>query len=161
MVELLRPCGADFPDGEKDFGAWGPMWNYHFDGTGLWVKGKVERDGVLMGQHGGKDIVCPKGTRLVSPCDGTLIRAGWQDPADPRKGYGLSVMIRLEALNGLIFTGGHFSQLFVTEGQRVARGELLGLSGDTGNTAGAHFHGQLEKDGPYPRNPLNFNWVLP
>lgn len=149
----------EFPDG-KGFGEWGPMWGYHFDEKGQWIKGMVEKGGILVGQHGGRDILCPKGTVLVSPVDGKIMRAGWQDPANTKRGYGLSVMIYLEQHKGMILTGGHFSLLFVVDDEKIRRGTRIGLSGDTGNAAGAHSHWQLEKDGPYPRSPLNFNWAL-
>lgn len=155
MIQLLRSCELDFPDG-KQFGEWGSMWGYHFDASGQWVKGQTNHLGNMMGQHGGVDIKCPEGTRQFAPADGILSVAGWQDPSNPKRGYGLHIIINM---GEFLLTGGHFSQLFVTAGKKVERGQVIGLSGITGNASGPHIHWQLEKPGHYPRNPLAFEWV--
>jgi murein DD-endopeptidase MepM/ murein hydrolase activator NlpD len=161
LIRFLRPCGTDFPDG-KQFGEWGPLWNYHSAKDGKWIRGQVDHLGQMAGQHGGKDICCPSGTPLRSPCAGKIIRAGWQDPEERKRGWGLSYMIVPDEHPGLILTMGHFSSLGYANGVHVHRGEILGLSGDTGNTGTPpfpHVHAQLEKAGDYPRMPLAFKWV--
>lgn len=157
-IKLLRPCGIEFPDG-KQFAEWGPLWGYHFDAEGNWVRGQAEHLGEMMGQHGGLDIKCPTGTPLISPSDGKILVAGWQDPTNPKKGYGIHVLIELPDPAGWILTGGHFSTLFMIGGDSVKRGEPVGVSGETGNVDGPHSHWQLEKPGQYPRMPFNFEWV--
>lgn len=159
MIELLRPCGVEFLDG-KQFGEWGPLWGYHFDEKGAWVKGKVDHLGVLSGNHGGHDIKCQVGTPLLCPGEGLVLEAGWQDPQDPKRGYGKRVLLSLDEPKGWLLTLGHFSEIIAVKGNRVRRGELLGFSGETGNTHGAHVHVQLEKPGPYPRMPFNFKWSI-
>jgi len=156
MIELLRPC--DFPDG-KQFGEWGPMWGYHFDAEGRWVKGQIDHLGKISGQHGGVDILCPIGTPLLAPAMGIILQADWQDEKDQKRGYGLRVIIELWEPVGLLLTVGHFSELHVKGGQKIQRGAILGLSGQSGNAYGPHAHFQLEQPGDYPRMPLNFQWV--
>jgi murein DD-endopeptidase MepM/ murein hydrolase activator NlpD len=162
MIELLRPCGLEFPDG-KQFGVWGDKWEYHFDFAGNWVKGQVDHLGSLAGQHGGVDIICPVGTPLKSPAMGTILQSGWQDDKNQKKGYGIRIILEIwepvEAV-GFLLTIGHFSELFVKAGQKIQRGAVLGFSGETGKAFGPHVHLQLEKPGPYPRMPLNFARVL-
>jgi len=162
LIQLLRPCGAQHPDG-KQFGEWGPMWGYHFNDNGLWVKGqKAGR-----GQHGGVDIRCPVGTVLQAPSDGLILDAGWQDEGNKKRGYGIRIIMEIDDLLDVgdsrfvkpILTLGHFSELWMPKGAKVFRGVDLGLSGETGNTKGAHSHVQLEMPGPYPRTPLQFEWV--
>jgi len=156
-ILLLHPCKG-VPLG-KGFGVWGPRWRYHFDESGKWVKGQVRRPSGMCGQHGGQDIMAPMRTALVAPGAGLVLEAGWQDPKNKFVGYGLRTIIQLDGTGGLLLTGGHFSELMVQKGDVVARGQLLGLSGNTGNSVGPHSHWQLEKPGPYPREPIPFEFV--
>lgn len=41
----------------------------------------------------------------------------------------------------------HLSEWRVSDGQRVRRGDLLGLSGNTGNSTGPHLHIDLQATG--------------
>lgn len=161
--ELLRPCGKEFPDG-KQFGEWGPMWGYHFDENGIWVKG--QKDG--KGQHGGHDIICPSGTVLRAPGNGKVFLSGWQDPEDQKKGYGLRLVVELESPYSLYegiklirpwLTIGHLRELWVPVGSLISRGTDFGLSGNSGNSSGDHVHLQLEVAGNMPRTPLTFSMV--
>jgi murein DD-endopeptidase MepM/ murein hydrolase activator NlpD len=154
---LLHPCKG-LPLG-KGFGVWGPRWQYHFDDSGKWVKGQVRRPSGMCGQHGGQDILAPHGTAQVAPGAGIVLEAGWQNPKDHLVGYGLRLILQLDGTGGLLLTGGHFSELMVKKGDVVERGQLIGLSGDTGNAFGPHAHWQLELPGPYPRQPIPFEFV--
>jgi murein DD-endopeptidase MepM/ murein hydrolase activator NlpD len=44
---------------------------------------------------------------------------------------------------------GHLSKTLVKEGQFVVRGELIGLSGNTGRTSGPHLHWGVKVQGQY------------
>jgi murein DD-endopeptidase MepM/ murein hydrolase activator NlpD len=168
MIRLLRPCCVSrFPDGAQ-FGEWGQHWGYRFNDKGIWVKGQVMRDGVLMGIHAGRDIKCEEGTLLVAPSDvETVLRAGWQDEEDHQRGYGLSVIFQLAPMEyepgkfaRLILTVGHLSDVWCRPGHHLARGDAFGKSGNTGNSSGPHTHIQLELPDPgYPRTPIDFEWV--
>lgn len=83
------------------------------------------------GVHEGIDYDMPEGTPLYAPFAGTVI-------AQPSGGYGNMVTIQLD--NGYQFRMGHMQGFAVTTGQRVDPGELLGLSGSTGNSTGPHVH---------------------
>ncbi len=89
---------------------------------------------------------------------GTVTYAGWHAPGEPRDplcgvqvadhelGYGLMVRVAHEGEESLY---GHLSGIDVRVGQAVARGQRLGASGDTGNSAGPHLHlGAFRPDGP-------------
>jgi murein DD-endopeptidase MepM/ murein hydrolase activator NlpD len=53
-------------------------------------------------------------------------------------GFGLTITI--DHGNGLTTRYGHLSQLLVTPGQYVGRGEEIAISGNTGNSSGPHLH---------------------
>ena len=90
---------------------------------------------------------------LGKPCvaadSGTVIEAstGWNG------GYGTVVKIRHS--NGLITVYAHLKELKVSVGQRVTRGQTVGLIGNTGRSFGPHLHFEVIRNG-VKVNPLNY-----
>jgi len=88
--------------------------------------------------HSGIDI--GKGGRteavpIVAAASGTVIRANYD------RSYGNVVMIT-HVINGQVMTTvyGHMERLFVSNGQRVEKGQTVGYMGSTGNSTGPHLH---------------------
>ena len=71
--------------------------------------------------------------------DGTVVIAGWSNSA------GNWVVINHG--NGIVTKYMHHSALCVTAGQKVTKGQQLGLTGTTGNSTGVHLHFQVEVNG--------------
>lgn len=91
--------------------------------------------------HNGYDFKTPVGT-LVRAChSGAVSRSGYQNELDKGEGFGLRIMeeIEVEDLRFYLFYG-HLSKIFVKEGDRVHRGQEIGLTGNTGRTEGPHCH---------------------
>jgi murein DD-endopeptidase MepM/ murein hydrolase activator NlpD len=82
--------------------------------------------------HPGQDIAAPRGTPVIAPADGVVIKADWQN------GYGQTVVI--DHGNGLTTRYGHLSKIEVSAGQEIRRGEELGQVGSTGRSTGPHLH---------------------
>ena len=82
--------------------------------------------------HPGQDIAAPRGTPVIAPADGVVIKADWQN------GYGQTVVI--DHGNGLTTRYGHLSKIEVSAGQEIRRGNELGLVGSTGRSTGPHLH---------------------
>ena len=80
--------------------------------------------------------------------DVTVVIAGWSNSA------GNWVVINHG--NGLVTKYMHHSALCVSAGQRVTKGQQIGLTGNTGNSFGVHLHFQVEVNGVAvdPRNYL-------
>jgi len=97
--------------------------------------------------HTGIDIGVDTGTEVKAADGGKVIFAGWKG------NYGKLVIIDHE--NGYTTYYGHCSKLKVSAGQRVARGEVIALSGATGNVTGPHLHFEVRKNG-VPQNPLKY-----
>jgi len=82
--------------------------------------------------HNGLDLTAASGTPVYSTGDGIVISAEY------RGGYGNVIFIN----HGYGFETryAHLSGFKVSEGQKVKRGELIGLVGSTGTSTGSHLH---------------------
>jgi murein DD-endopeptidase MepM/ murein hydrolase activator NlpD len=97
--------------------------------------------------HTGVDISSQRGHSVVSSADGVVVRAGWAN------GYGRCVEISHGM--GLRTLYGHLDEIRVLEGQKVARGEAIGVVGTTGRSTGPHLHYEVRLDNR-PINPLQY-----
>ena len=89
--------------------------------------------------HEGIDIITDIGTVIHSAGDGTISFIGF------RGGYGLSCEI--EHASGYKTVYAHLSRALVTEGQKVTRGKVIALSGNSGLSTGPHLHYEIHHDG--------------
>ncbi|MDR4494095.1 MAG: M23 family metallopeptidase [Nitrospirales bacterium] len=86
--------------------------------------------------HAGIDIGAPAGTEVRSPASGKVVVAAY----DGRMGK----FIRVDHGYGIETTYGHLSKIYVKYGDRVQRGDLIGLVGSTGKfSTGPHLHYQV------------------
>lgn len=83
------------------------------------------------GMHYGTDFGVPVGTPVVSPSDGVVWMAGWGGDA------GNMVAINSGNVQHKLM---HLSQVKVKAGDTVKRGQVVGLSGNTGYSTGPHLH---------------------
>jgi hypothetical protein len=87
--------------------------------------------------HGGIDYSCVQGTPVKSSADGVVV---WVDKDTAANGgYGLYVRVRHQQLN-IDTLYAHLSRQDVKVGQAVKFGQVIGLSGNTGNSTGPHLH---------------------
>lgn len=97
--------------------------------------------------HYGLDFAGPFNSRVSVTAPGRVIRAG-------RYGaYGNFVEVAHG--NGITTRYGHLNRIFVHRGQKVQRGDLIGLQGNTGRSTGTHLHYEVRHNGN-PYNPENF-----
>jgi hypothetical protein len=75
---------------------------------------------------------------VYAAAPGKVIFAALEYPDAPEHGYGNMVMI--DHHNGYVTLYGHFSKLLVKAGQKVRRGQQIGVSGNTGHSTGPHLH---------------------
>ena len=97
--------------------------------------------------HYGLDLAVPIGTKVRATKDGTVTVADW------RPGFGLVVEINHEAGYSTLY--GHNSSLLVKVGDRVNAGDVIALSGSSGNSTGPHVHYEIHLYGT-PVNPLRY-----
>ncbi|TVP76405.1 MAG: M23 family metallopeptidase [Gemmatimonadales bacterium] len=98
------------------------------------------------GRHPGIDVAVPAGSYFRAAGGGTVVEAGWDDV------YGW--FVRLDHGGGLETLYAHAALLVVREGERVFPGEVLGLTGSTGQSTAPHLHFELLAEGS-PVDPLD------
>jgi len=96
--------------------------------------------------HFGQDFCCPIGTEVHATGAGIVAFAGNQ-----HDGFGIKVVI--DHGYGYRTIYGHLSEFSVRRGQKVTRGDFIGLSGNTGTSTGPHLHYQIDLFGAHV-NPL-------
>lgn len=97
--------------------------------------------------HKGIDIFAESGTPVIAPAAGVVIFAGNQG------GYGLQVV--LDHGFGLKTRFAHLSVVEAKVGQKVKRGDRIGLVGSTGRSTGPHLHYEVHLNG-VPQNPFRY-----
>lgn len=113
---------------------------------------------MAFGSHRGVDISSRggggPGSNVVASDGGTVESAGW--------GVGSSTygnVVTINHGNGWYTRYAHMYSIAVRAGQRVSKGQVLGVEGNTGtNSNGTHVHLELLKGGPWGQlhNPLNY-----
>lgn len=98
--------------------------------------------------HWGMDFSAPKGTEVFATGDGTV-----EDVIVSRRGYGRHVVINHGYGYKTLY--GHMSKIMVKPGQKVKRGDVIGLVGNSGVSTAPHLHYEVIKDGK-KINPANF-----
>jgi murein DD-endopeptidase MepM/ murein hydrolase activator NlpD len=89
--------------------------------------------------HAGVDLAAAAGTPVTATAGGVVKFAGAGDS------YGQNVV--LEHGSGVESRYGHLQKLTVVRGQRVERGQLIGLSGNTGRSTAPHLHYEVMVNG--------------
>lgn len=96
--------------------------------------------------HNGVDFACPEGTDIRAVEDCTVFKSGWESEVNKKQGFGLRVWAEMKYEgDDYYFWYGHLSKILVADGQKVKKGEVIGSSGNTGSSTGAHLHVQARK----------------
>ena len=104
-----------------------PLSSYTFTSGFKWRWGKL---------HSGVDLAVDEGTPVYAADNGKVIVA-----EDSGNGYGNYII--LDHQNGYKTLYGHNSELLVSVGDIVAKGDKIALSGNTGNSTGPHLHFEI------------------
>ncbi|MDR3224354.1 MAG: M23 family metallopeptidase [Holosporales bacterium] len=98
-------------------------------------------------KHTGVDLLAHTGTPVRAAANGTIAMATYN------AGYGRYVNIKHSSSINTAY--GHLSRIVVRNGQRVMKGQIVGYSGASGNSRGAHLHYEVLRNGR-PINPMSF-----
>jgi murein DD-endopeptidase MepM/ murein hydrolase activator NlpD len=126
LPPLMRVSSVDFAKPmEKTFvtSPFGPRWN---------------------DTHEGIDLDAGLRDKIFAAEKGIVTKAG--------KGSGYGKMVIIKHAGGYETVYAHMSRIKVKEGDRVRKGDVVGLAGNTGTSTGVHLHFEILKDGK-PVNP--------
>lgn len=96
--------------------------------------------------HRGLDFVAARGTKIYATGDGIVTLLKYS-----RTGYGNELVINHSF--GYSTRYAHLDKFFVSEGEQVKRGQVIGLVGNTGRSTGPHLHYEVMYEGK-PVNPV-------
>ena len=97
--------------------------------------------------HAGLDISNRKGTKIIATANGKITFA------DKKMYYGN--LITIDHGYGKATRYAHLKKILVKSGQKVKRGEVIALLGNTGQSTGPHLHYEVRINGA-PVNPLQY-----
>lgn len=97
--------------------------------------------------HGGLDMAAPPGTPVFAPADGVVSYVGYE------AGYGK--LVSIDHGYGVVTRYGHNSRVFVEQGQKVKRWDVISSVGSTGRATGSHLHYEVRIHG-IAVDPLNY-----
>ncbi len=128
-------------EAEKRSARWGstpsiwPVKGWVTSGFGVRVSPFTGRPAL----HDGLDIGAAKNTPVRAPANGRVTTAGFNSK--------LGNIVRLDHGYGVQTLYGHMAKSLVKNGQRVKRGDVIGLVGSTGLSTGPHLHYMVKVKG--------------
>lgn len=124
-----------------------PIFNAVGGGKFVWPAGGAISQ-YFAWYHPGIDIPNKSAPGIAASDGGTVVLAGWPD------GYGYGNRIVLDHGNGYKTLYAHLSNIYVSVGQEISRGQIIGQMGSTGRSTGIHLHYEIHHNG-IPINPLS------
>ena len=97
--------------------------------------------------HTGTDIGAPKNAKIVAANSGTVITATYSSS--------LGNYVVIDHGGGMVTLYAHMTKSIVSKGNKVSKGQQIGLVGSTGYSTGPHLHFEVIKNGQY-QNPMSY-----
>jgi murein DD-endopeptidase MepM/ murein hydrolase activator NlpD len=97
--------------------------------------------------HRGMDYSVPTGTPIRATANGTITKL--------KRERGFGMMVRIDHGNHVSTTYAHMSEWHVKSGQKVSRGQVIGLSGNTGRSTAPHLHYEVRVNNRHV-NPMPY-----
>jgi len=91
-----------------------------------------------LAMHEGLDFVAPLGSPVVATAAGTVTRSAWESS--------FGNVVEVSHIEGFMTRYAHLSKRTAVEGQKISRGEILGLLGNTGRSTGPHLHYEIVRN---------------
>lgn len=98
--------------------------------------------------HMAYDIANPAAPPVIAAGDGTVILVQYLT-----YGYGRHIVV--DHGDGLATLYGHLSEIYVSSGDAVSQGQVIGKMGSTGRSTGTHLHFEVRRNGS-PVNPASY-----
>jgi LysM repeat protein len=117
-----------------------PTFSAPFGASFIWpVGGSISQ--YFAWYHPGIDIANRSAPGIATSDGGTVLIAGWPD----NSGYGNRIVV--DHGNGYRSLYAHLSNIYVSVGEKVSRGQLIGQMGSTGRSTGIHLHFEVHYNG--------------
>lgn len=97
--------------------------------------------------HNGIDIAADPGTPVISPASGVVVFVGFDG--------GMGKVVKIDHGYGIKTLHGHLLRATVRVGQRIKRGQQIGMVGNTGLSTGPHLHYEILVN-RIPVNPYHY-----
>ena len=97
--------------------------------------------------HTGVDLSVPSGSEVKATADGIVSFAGWTENS--------GIVVVVEHGHGFSTAYAHNRKALARVGQRIARGDVISMSGSTGLSTGPHVHYEIWRDGRHA-DPAGF-----
>jgi murein DD-endopeptidase MepM/ murein hydrolase activator NlpD len=97
--------------------------------------------------HSGLDISDSEGTPIIAPASGVVLETG--------SSKHIGIYLRLDHGRGCTTSYAHLAAVSVKPGDKVTRGQVLGLMGNTGKSSGPHVHYRIDLNEKMV-NPRNY-----
>jgi murein DD-endopeptidase MepM/ murein hydrolase activator NlpD len=112
----------------------------------------TSRVGSRWGQiHGGIDVAAERGSVVIGATDGRVMLVGDQGA------YGHCVFV--ENHDGTVAWYAHLTESYVKVGDKIARGQIVGISGNTGRSTGPHLHFEMRTRQGIILDPEHFFFI--
>ncbi len=98
-------------------------------------------------KHNGVDFGSGKNTEVYAAANGKIVLAEFS------KSYGNYIIIEHKDGTGSVYA--HLEKITTTKGSKVRKGELIGYTGSTGRSSGAHLHYEVRVSGT-PVDPAGY-----
>ncbi|QIA07040.1 M23 family metallopeptidase [Draconibacterium halophilum] len=132
-VEGFRTTLDSFPESAKQ----GYLEQFILPGSDGYI---ISRFGPRSGRmHYGTDIKMYKGDTVMATQSGVIARANW--------GYGFGRLVVVQHRNNIQTYYAHLTKFLKNKGDKVEKGEPIGLAGSTGRARGPHLHFEMRENG--------------
>lgn len=125
-----------------------PTFSAPAGGNFIWPSSTPALSQYFSWYHPGIDLPNRSAPVVVASDGGTIVVAGWPD------GYGYGNRVVIDHGNGYKTLYAHLSNIYVSAGQVVNRGQSIGQMGNTGRSTGTHLHFEIHYKG-IAVNPLS------
>lgn len=138
------PSGADFSPYQMTCALTPPLENGEVTSPFGWRFHPITQE---LDFHTGADLSCPEGTPVYAMLGGTVVVSGVDES------YGNYIL--LDHGSGFSTLYAHCKKRKVKEGETVSAGQVIALSGQTGQVTGPHLHLEIKQNGVR----LNPSWL--
>lgn len=143
--EVGRPVAAQVTGGGGDTMLW-PVPSSGLLTTIFWCDNPYcHSNAGRVNGHAAIDIAANENADVIAVKNGTVIKTGFGTSENGFNGFGNFILI--DHGNGLTTQYSHLYSIYVSEGDVVSAGQVIGGVGNTGNSTGNHLDFHIEQNG--------------